>query len=436
MSGKPKWTDKNYALKRVSDYIKNNNYSLVGVGHCGSWNNITTMCNKYNYDIQELCKELGYDYWELKGRNTPLNYYRDYDILKKTLLNFVKEYGYFPTIKEMKHNLDIPSSTIQYFGGIEKIKNDIGYIGEDLIDDSGFRNRSHYEYIVAQFLIYNNIPYIREQHPFPKPYDNLRSDFTFEKSNGDIYHLEVWGYNKSDVNGIRSQAYCERKKRKIELYQKYNINLISIENEIFSNSFDTIQLKLKDLLSDILNSDLKIIDHKFLVHPNKMTDNELFDEIMKISKDNNTLPKESDFTSNNKELFYEALKRFGNYNNFANHFGVVSNRKRGYWNENTVLNRLTEIKMKYGYLPTSIEIRNNKLAKEDSLFAGIVDAVKSIFGNTIEGYLTFYEKCISENIELGDKDKEYLTNLYNLKYFRKDSVSELDRKRAYDILCS
>ena len=90
----------------------------------------------------------------------------------------------------MKHNLDIPSSTIQYFGGIEKLKNDIGYIGEDLIDDSGFRNRSHYEYIVAQFLIYNNISYIREQHPFPKPYDNLRSDFTFEKSNGDIYHLK------------------------------------------------------------------------------------------------------------------------------------------------------------------------------------------------------------------------------------------------------
>ena len=187
------------------------------------------------------------------------------------------------------------------------------------------------------------------------------------------------------------------------------------------------------MLSDILNSDLKIIDHKFLIHPNKMTDNELFDEIMKISKDNITLPKESDFTSNNKELFYEALKRFGNYNNFANHFGVVSNRKRGYWNENTVLNRLTEIKMKYGYLPTSIEIRNNKLAKEDSLFVGIVDAVKNIFGNTIEGYLTFYEKCISENIELSDKDKEYLTNLYN---FRKDSVSELNRKRAYDILCS
>ena len=36
-------------------------------------------------------------------------------------------------------------------------KDDMCYIGNDLIDDSGFRNRSHYEYIVAQFLIHNNI---------------------------------------------------------------------------------------------------------------------------------------------------------------------------------------------------------------------------------------------------------------------------------------
>lgn len=434
MSGKAKWTDKTFALKKLDDFIKNNNFSLVGIADCGSWNHITMMCNKYNYNIQELCQELGYDYWKLKGRNTPINYYRNYDVLKSTIQNFIDENGYFPTIKELKHNFEIPPTTIQYFGGIEKIKNDIGYIGDDLVDDSGFRNRSHYEYIVAQFLIHNNIAYKREQHPFPTPYDNLRSDFTFEKTDGEIYHLEVWGYNKSDADGSRSKMYCERKNQKLELYSKYNINLISVENEVFSNSFDGIQLKLKELLSDILKSELKIIDHQFLVHPNKMSDQELFDEIMKISKDPTTLPSETDFSDENKCLYYEALKRFGNYGKFAKQFGVVTNNKRGYWSEDTILSRLTDIHKKYSYLPTSIEIRNKKLAKSDVLFIGIVDAIKSVFGNTINGYLTFYERCVNKNIKLGDKDIEYLTNLYNLKYFRKDIVTETDRQRAYDIL--
>lgn len=93
-----------------------------------------------------------------------------------------------------------------------------------------------------------------------------------------------------------------------------------------------------------------------------------------------------------------------------------------------------QIHDKYGYMPTSIEIRNNKLAKDDSLFIGIVDGIKSAFGNTIQCYLRFYENCISHNVELGDKDIEYLTNLYNLKYFRKDMITKIDRQRAYDIL--
>lgn len=192
MSGKTKWTDKTYALSRVNNYIKNNNNSLIGTCKNSKWNNILTMCRNYGYDIQDLCTELGYDYWDLKGRNKPLNYYSDYNVLKQTISSFIDEYGYFPTIKELKHNFDVPPSTIQSFGGIEKIKNDIGYTEDDLIDDSGFRNRSHYEYIVAQFLIHNNISYTREQHPFPEPNDNWRSDFTFEKSDGTIYHLEVW----------------------------------------------------------------------------------------------------------------------------------------------------------------------------------------------------------------------------------------------------
>lgn len=428
------WTDKNAVLQKLNNYIKSNNDTLVGSGSNQEWRHILDYCNKFNYDIKKLCSDLGYDYWKLKGKNLPINYYKDYSVLRNTILNFIKEYGYFPQINELKNNYNVPPTVIQKHGGIEKIKNDIGYVGNDLVDESGFRNRSHYEYIVAQFLIHNNIPYKREQHPFPKPYQNLRSDFMFEESNGNIWHLEVWGYRESDVDGKRSQEYCKNKEQKIDLYNRYGINLISIENNVFENTFNDIQKKLSSILSPILKVNLKPVPHEFLINPNKLTDDDLFAEIMKLSQDDFTLPSESEFTSDNKNLFYEALRRFGNYTNFANHYGVVTNNKHKYWNEENVQNRLLSIHEKYKYLPTSIEIRNNKLSKQDKLFIGIVDATKTVYKNTIKAYLTFYESCVKNGRNLGVKDIEYLTNLYNLKYFRKDKVSQDDRDRAYNIL--
>lgn len=60
--------------------------------------------------------------------------------------------------------------------------------------------------------------------------------------------------------------------------------------------------------------------------------------------------------------------------------------------------------------------------------------LKKTFDNSIHAYLDFYELCLRENISLNNEDKEYLINLYNLKYFRKSLVTENDRMRAYDIL--
>ena len=430
------WNDKEYILFKLDEFIKKN-------GTLKGWtvNNkdgalINNRILKYGYNLRELCEDLGYDYLRLKGLKYPEGFLDSYDNVKGIICDYINKYGHFPTQNEMRFNLGIASSIVRKFGGSTKIKDDLGYRHNEFIDGLGFRNRSHYEYMVAQFLIHNNISYKREQHPFPAPYDNWRSDFTFEKTDGTIYHLEVWGYKESDVHGKRSQSYCKRKAEKLNLYKKYNINLISVENDVFSNSFEVIQERLKSILSEILNAELRTVDYHLLTNPYKMSDLELFEEIMRLSIDDITLPKESDFTSENKALFYEAIKRFGNYNKFAKHFNVATNRKRGFWTEDTVLNRMLLIKEKYNYMPTSIEIRNNKLAKTDSLFVGIVDGIKSTFKNTIQCYLTFYEKCVFEDIELDTRDVEYLQNLYNLKYFRKDMVSETDRERACAILCA
>lgn len=83
-----------------------------------------------------------------------------------------------------------------------------------------------------------------------------------------------------------------------------------------------------------------------------------------------------------------------------------------------------------------LKLEKNKLAKQDSLFTGIVDAIKKFYPNTTQAYLEYYEYCVNNNIILHEYDISYLNNLYNLIYFRKDQVTEKDRERAYTILCA
>lgn len=427
------WENKKDVLDKINNYIINNNFDLSKSAYCGKWGHILTMCKRYNYNINELCEELGYDYMKLKKRERPFHYYSNYDNLKDSLISFIDTYGYFPTLVEMSSNLGISGTTIRNFGGVKKIKDSIGYIGNDLIDDFGFRNRSHYEYIVAQFLIHNNISYKREQHPFPKPYNNLRSDFTFKTENEQLYHVEVWGYKKENSNGFLSQSYCKKKSEKIHLYKRYNINLISIENNIFSYSYEVMQKKLCEIFSEILNKKLEIINHKYLIHPNSMTDKELFNKIIQLSDDPMVLPSKKDFTNENKILLYEALKRFNNnYNNFAKHFDVTTKRKQNYWNAETVLNKMLLIKQKYGYMPNTTEIYDNVKNKNDSMFFGLIDGIKSVYGNISKGYVAFYEKCKKDNINIDEKEIEHLQKMYKNK--NKNRLSNIDKQRIYDIL--
>lgn len=432
MNNRINWGNRENVLSALNSYIQSQGGSLINCKAKDRWHYIVKSCKKYNYDIVELCGELGYNYLEARKYQKPRSCYNDYDKLKSEIKSFIDKNGYFPTQKELFYDLHVSSHILKKYGGINQIKDDMNYIGNDLIDDSGFRNHSHYEYIIAQFLIYNNISYLREQHPFPIPHDNYRSDFTFKTKNGEIIHLEVWGYTDKDKSKI-AKKYNKIKNQKIQLYKKYNIKFISIEPSLFSNTLDDLQLNLKDMLSEIIDTKLNIVNSDLLIYPYKMSDKELFDEIMKLSKDGITLPKKKDFSQNNISLLYEVLKRFGNYSNFAKKFNALLNKKYNFWNEEFVYDRLSKIHEKYGYLPSTSEIQLNKLAKDDYLFIGIIDGIKTVFGNITNGYLSFYEKCTKDNISLTDKDIQYLLNV---QHFKKKYITENDRQRAYDILCA
>ena len=429
------WDDKSYVLKRLDNFIKKNGTLKGWTVNDQEGTNIAARIREYGYDLEELCTELGYNYYELRDIHYPEGFLYNYDNFKSILQKFIDENGYFPSQNQMRYDLHIPESIPLRFGGSEQVMKDMGITENYLIDDRGFYNRSYYEYILAQYLIHNNIPYEREQYPFPYPNDKLRSDFTFTTKDGIVYHLELWGYTSGyEYLESRANEYLKRKEMKKNLYKKYNINLIEVDAQVFSNTLSAIQNRLSNILSDILNVELKDVDRKYIINPRGLTNDELFESIMKYSEDGITLPDVLFLQKNDTSLLNEIHLRFDNYNNFAKEYGVRTNNKRGFWNKETVLDTMFIIKDKYGFIPTSSYIRNNKLYKEDKIFVGLTSAMKTVYDSTIDAYLTFFERCNDKNIKLQEYEINFLNNIVNHKTVNKKSVKESEIQRAIYLL--
>jgi len=195
---------------------------------------IYSLFDQYDDNLKNACIELGYNYSSLLKFQREETYYNNYDNLKNDITEIINELERFPKQREILNRLHISNNVLLKYGGINNIKLDMNYNDEnDLIDDRGFFNRSICEYMTAQYFIANNVPYLREQHPFINKYKNYRSDFTLQLFDGRIIQVEVWGYSKSDNSSKRAISYNIKRKLKENLYNEYNYILIGINYEIF-----------------------------------------------------------------------------------------------------------------------------------------------------------------------------------------------------------
>jgi hypothetical protein len=373
-------------------------------------------------NIQELCEELGYDYLELNGQYYENGYLDNYENFKFEVEKFIEDYGNFPTLKNFKYDLHIPVSVISKYGSIKDLQKKIMGDKNNLLEDArGFYNRSHYEYMVAQFLIHNGIDYLREQFPFPKPNNMLRSDFTFFGANQETYHVEIWGYYESDIASSISFLYNKKRKEKEELYNKYKINLISINPNVFNCSLDEVQSNLSLIFQSYLSMELLHIDIKYMINPNKISDMELLNRIMEYSNDNRFLPKQEILQQNIPSLFNEMIRRYGNQNTFAIKYNKLTYSKVGMWNKDFALTIMNYVHNKYGYLLRQSTIRNEYLYKKDDMLIGYINGIQKVFGCTVDAYLFYYQYCLENKIILHKIDLEYLRYLsvgyrFNGKY--------------------
>jgi hypothetical protein len=398
------WGSKEVRLRELKQYIEKhqtlkNLYSDKDDGFY-----IWLAFQRYKHSIPEALKELNLDPDDLEYKENvvftykyyPKKYFNNFENLKEVIQSFINKYNKFPTIDELRFECKIGDKIIKNFGGIVNIRKLMEYSNSsELIDDNNYKNKSSYEYIVAQFLIHNNTSYLREQHPFPSCEKEYRSDFMFVVD-GKVYHCEIWGNISESLNG-----YETNKKNKIALYKKYKRNLISIESDIFKDSYQNIQQKLKEIFEPVLGKTMHFVPQSCLITTD-YTDDELFDKIMSYSQDKNYLPVVSVLKQNGVYTLYdEVVKRYGSYNKFAENYGLDIRRKEpGYWTEETLINKCIELLEKgisldqkvlkdNGYLSIFAQIRKSNLNHIDfrlktlSQYKGIVPEKEIILLNNI-----------------------------------------------------
>ena len=92
--------------------------------------------------------------------------------------------------------------------------------------------RSRAELVIANWLFVEGIAYAYEKRVPIK--EDIYCDFYIPK--GKVY-IEFWGLEDNET-------YLKRKEKKIELYKKYNLNLIEIDNNTINNIDDYLPKEL------------------------------------------------------------------------------------------------------------------------------------------------------------------------------------------------
>lgn len=429
------YTFRQNRLKALDDYIKKYG-TTVGMQTNKEGASLFCIINQYGDNIKQCCIDLGYDIADVTKKIKPEGYYDDFNNLKNEIEKLYLQLNRFPKQIEVLKGLHICNEKLLKFGGIKKIKELMGYNNSnDLIDDRGFSNRSTYEYMVAQYLIHNDVSYKREQNPFKAKHSRYKSDFTFYKNDGSEVHVEIWGFVKNVYNHPREKSYNEKRILKEELYRKNNYTLISIEYDLFKKSYEDIQNCLYDIFKDYLNLDLQPVSNTLLIPPTKMSDEDLLTEIMKYSDDPNVFPYQKVLTENNVSLLYlETIKRYGSYYNFANLYNKFTHYQYKKWDSRSIFEVFQYMLTKYNHI---LKIDELKLYnKHDKNIVGIIESSKKIFGSYIDARLQFYLYCIKNEISVSKSDISYLYDLANIKRGFNKKTATIDRQTKAQFIIS
>lgn len=239
-----KWKSKDTVLSLLNEYISE--FGFIGSNEKDVnklWRKINRGLKILNLTVEEAVFQLGYQIENLRLKK-PNGYYDDFNVIKEKIQSFITEHNKFPSQIEMTKELNI-YNYIRH-GTLNDIKIMMQYNDEtDIIDNSGFINKSNYEKIVANYLISQGIPFKREDMPFKRfgVKKKFKSDFLLLTESGEEIHCEVWGGERTGNSPSKFPDYRKNMTEKKNLYRKHGIILISIVPDIFNCSIKNMQKK-------------------------------------------------------------------------------------------------------------------------------------------------------------------------------------------------
>lgn len=274
--------------------------------------------------------------WGDVSSTLPEYFYRDFKNVEKRVHEFIKIHKRFPKSTEIVRDLKIQLTDISRHGGVEGVRKLMNYEDEgDLIDDRGYSNNSTLEYIVAQYLIKNDVPYRREISPFED--EIYRCDFELKSTDEEIFYVEVWGFKRSD-DGKIGRKYNQNRIEKEKLYKKQKLNLVSINwSDIGNQRYTDVQKRLKEIFSFLKGYEFVVSDGFNYISPLKITDEEILKTIMKYSDDKVMLPTQVKLRSFGLDGYImEIRKRHGSYLNFARMFDKKLRVQEYEWTQESI----------------------------------------------------------------------------------------------------
>jgi len=392
-----------------------------------------------NDNISELINELGYNVVDVYN-NKPYGYFNDIEKIINEINKFIYTNNRFPTQNEMQNELGLYSLHIyKHFKSFNELKKYMNYNDEnDLIDNRGDCNKSYYELYVANYLIAQglNNKYKREQYPFKQFNNSLiyRSDFTFYLENDKQIHIEVWGDSENKKGNYYD--YCKTRKIKENLYNSYknNIILIEVEPNIFTGTYLEIEKSLYNIFKEYLPLQYKTVDYKLLLPLNALSEEELLQQLMYHSDNDNYLPKGTLLRVENISLLTHIDRKYGGLNYFAKKFNKKMYYRPNHWSKEKVFEALNYMLSKYDRF---LSYRNDKnIYMNDEELYGLFAYI-----NKHESYhyykIRYCEYCLENNINIHECAIIHLNNVIiriNDKNYK--NITNEDRLLAQEILNS
>ncbi|MGG3691783.1 hypothetical protein [Heyndrickxia ginsengihumi] len=219
-------------------------------------------------------------------------------------------------LKRMEKDYLIP-----YFKNNEELEQSHNRKGRAYITLDGKLVKSSYELLVSNFFHVNEIDYCYDL-VIPAEETDFRYDFRI----GEIF-IEIFGYY--------GQKYNERKKEKIELYERHKLQLISLDSLFFQCRYRKVYEKLTDLCKEyvIKTDDFAEYNQFLFLSGSKDFLGYIQSKLLIYISENNTLPNSAEL----REMGFSGIERIinnlGGFKDACDQLGLNSDRFRKSWNE-------------------------------------------------------------------------------------------------------